>query len=92
MTRAESILASRLLEMAAAEFHEHGCNDTPKGLFEDLDLKELAEMVTEFNKWWRERRAAEGDNLERNLVHIGDDDWMEYLAHRIGEEEIDARR
>ena len=87
MTRAENILASRLLEMAAAEFHEHGCNEAPASLFEGLSAGEIGAMVKGFNQWWA--RTTEEESPEFELVNIRDDWWMEYLASRLAE--VDER-
>jgi hypothetical protein len=83
MTRAEKLLASRLLEMAAATFHEHGCNNTPAEVFEGLSAGEVGGLVRGFNVWFNEKLP--GFNAGVDLSQIGDDEWMEYLAYRIGE-------
>jgi hypothetical protein len=83
MTRAEKILASRLLEVAAREFHEHSCNDMQPEMFEGMLPGEVAWLVERFNEWWAKENPETDGDFE--LIHIRDDWWMEYLAHRIGE-------
>lgn len=80
MTRAESILASRLLDEAARHFHEHSCTDMDAEYFEGLSEDELTDLVTGYNLW-RRREFEEGPST---LPHIGNDQWMEYLAAVIG--------
>jgi hypothetical protein len=84
MTRAEKLLASRLLDLASDEFHEHGCNDMPKEMFAGISEAEVKEMVAGWNKF----NEFEGDPLP--LMNIGDDGWMEYLAHRLAEDQAEG--
>ncbi len=87
MTRAESILASRLLDQAAAEFHEHGCTDMDPEYFEDLSAEEMNELEVGYNAWSRgetgETCGAPEDEYTP-LINIGEDMWMSYLAAVIG--------
>ncbi len=83
MTRAEKILASRLLEMAAAEFHEHGCNDVQPEMFAGLGDVEKVLLVKGFNEWFSKKNP--NLNWQFELFNIGDDQWMNYLAHRLEE-------
>jgi hypothetical protein len=80
MTRAEKLLASRLLEVAAAEFHEHGCNDMDPECFHGISASEIAELVDAFNHY---RVSEHGDIDVWEFHSIGDDKWMEYLAYRV---------
>ncbi len=87
MTRAESILASRLLDHAAIEFHEHGCNDMDPEFFEGLDDTEIAELLDGYNAWIHgDTGETCGDPTDDyvGMAHIGDDMWMAYLAAVIG--------
>lgn len=87
MTRAESILASRLLDLAAEEFGKHGCNDTDPELFEGLTEADLAELEESFNDWKRGETGETGGNPEQpytKLRFIGDHIWMAYLAAVVG--------
>lgn len=87
MTRAESILASRLLDAAAEKFHEHGCNDMDPEYFEDLTEEDLAELEAGYNAWnLGETGETCGDPTEERtpLRNIGDDMWMAYLAAVVG--------
>lgn len=81
------ILASRLLDLAADKFHEHGCNDMDPEAFEDLEPKEIEELVDGFNAWRRgETGETCGDSDDPKLAcgEIGDDMWMAYLSAVIG--------
>lgn len=87
MTQAESILASRLLDEAAREFHEHGCNDMDPEYFEGLSDTDMAELLDGFNAWYRGETGETCGDSElpyRGVGHIGDDLWMSYLAAVIG--------
>lgn len=82
MTRAQEILASRLLDEAARQFHEHGCNDMDPEYFEDLEPDELMAMVEDYNDW--RKSGCNGEDWEPvTIANIGDDEWMAYLADRI---------
>lgn len=87
MTRAESILASRLLDQAAHEFHRHCCNDMNAKCFEDFTPEEIRELEVGYNAWKRgetgETCGAPEDEYTK-LIHIGDAMWMSYLATVIG--------
>jgi hypothetical protein len=83
MTRPQAILAGRLLEMAAREFHEHGCNDMPAEMFEGLLKSEVTELVEGFNTWDAQHWDPK-DFLPMPLANIRDDQWMEYLAYITG--------
>ena len=85
MTRAESILASRLMDAAAEKFHEHGCNDMDPEYFEDLTEEDLAELEGGYNAWSQgETGETCGTDEYTPLRNIGDDMWMAYLAAVIG--------
>ena len=49
MTRSESILACRLLDEAASQFHEHGCNDMDSEYFEDSTEEDMHELEVGYN-------------------------------------------
>ena len=88
MTRAESILASRLMDAAAEKFHEHGCNDMDPEYFEDLTEEDLAELEGGYNAWSQgETGETCGTDEYTPLRNIGDDTWMAYLAAVIGRKE-----
>ena len=74
---AEMLLAARLLEVAAREFHEHGCNDMDLSLLAGIDFGDLVVMASAFNRW-------NGSDREPVLLDaIQDDQWMEFLAARL---------
>ncbi len=85
MTRAESILASRLLDQAAAEFQ--GFTDMDPEYFEDLTVEDMEELEVGYNAWSRgetgETCGAPEDEYTP-LINIGEDMWMSYLAAVIG--------
>ena len=90
MTRAELILASRLLDEAASQFHEHGCNDMDPEYFEDLTEEDMEELESGYNAWKNGETGEtcgdpEGDYTQ--IRNIGDDMWMAYLAAVIGRKE-----
>lgn len=90
MTGAERTLASRLLDVAAQEFHEHGCNDMDPEYFDGLTDVEIAQLLDGYNAWKRgETGETCGDSEEDycGIKHIGDDMWMAYLAAVIGRDE-----
>ncbi|MFZ0339862.1 MAG: hypothetical protein WAL45_17660 [Terracidiphilus sp.] len=82
MTKAESVLAARLMDEAARQFHEHGCNDMDPEYFEGLEREEVQELVEGYNAWRREGCNGE-DWDDANIANIGDDEWMAYLADRL---------
>ena len=93
MTNAEKVLASRLLDVAANEFHEHGCNDMDPEYFEDLDAEDIQELVAGFNEWHRGETGetcGAPEDKQLSIAHIGDDMWMAYLAAVIGRSQISA--
>ena|SRR5690349_12778577 len=84
------ILASRLLDLAADKFHEHGCNDMDPEAFEDLEPQEIKELVDGFNAWRRGETGetcGDSDDPKWACGEIGDDMWMAYLSAVIGREE-----
>ncbi len=90
MTNAERILASRLMDEAARQFHEHGCNDMDPEFFEDLTEEDMSELVTGFNAWnsgETGETCGDPENEWVSITNIGDDLWMAYLAAVIGRSE-----
>ena len=82
MTRKEKLLAVSLLNIAADEFSNHGCNDMDQALFDAIGFTEAekAAMVVEF--------ARINEHVEHPVdIHpfaeIGDWQWMAYLADRL---------
>ena len=81
----ESILASQLLDEAASQFSNHGCNDMDPEYFEGLAPDEIEGLVKGFNDWWMGKTGETCGNEEPILLqHIGDDLWMAYLAAVLG--------
>ena len=87
MTRAQSILASRFLDMASERFHEDSCNDVDPETFEDLSEEELVALEQEFNAW-RSGETGEtcgdADDYWFPISEITNEYWMAFLAQRIG--------
>ncbi len=79
MSRAERILAARLLRMASETFSNHGCNDTPDELFDGISPTEQVVMAEAYNRW-NDPKGVEEPTL---VTHIGDASWMDFLAHRM---------
>lgn len=78
MTRAEKLIASRLLTRAANEFSRHGCNDTNEELFFDVSANEkihLTAAVNDFNG------STQEDWMTFN--QIPDFLWFAYFAHIV---------
>lgn len=86
MTGAERTLASRLLDVAAAEFHEHGCNDMDSEYFDGLTDAEIAQLLDGFNAWKRGETCGDPDDQYIGMANIGDDMWMAYMAAVVGNE------
>lgn len=81
----QRILASRLLDEAARQFHEHGCNDMDPEYFEGLEPEEIQQLVDAYNEW--RRGGCQGEDWEPvTILGIGDDQWMAYFAGILGEE------
>jgi len=77
MTGKEMVLAGRLLELAANEFSNHGCNDMEDTMFAswtDQEREDFRVKVWEF----------EGDDEAMNEgVEVFDDMAMDYLASQL---------
>lgn len=74
MTKAEMLLAARLLEMAGESFSNHGCNDMEPNMFTGISLADRDSMAKGFEQY-------NGEYVP--LAHIGDDSWMNYLADKL---------
>ena len=77
---AHCMLASRLLEMAAREFHEHGCNDMDPQVFEGIPVGQRSVLLAGFNAWHRSTFDASVHFEPLDLDRVGDDQWMSYMA------------
>jgi hypothetical protein len=82
-------LASRLLEMAAREFHEHGCTDTDPEVFRGIDMKSRDAMLEEFNELYQSTFQVPVPPLEFDRVGI--DMWMDYMAWRLSGEKLPSK-
>ncbi len=81
MTRAEKLLAGRLLATASNTFSHRNCNDMSKAMFENINVGELLDLVADWNKW---NNSPADDIFE--LQQIGDYSWMRYLADKLKED------
>lgn len=78
MTNREKILAANLLELAANEFSNHGCNDVDESVFKDWTIEERREFVKGFYKY-----NGDPENYDENYLHLGDSILMDYLANKL---------
>lgn len=71
-------LASRLLELAADEFSNHGCNDMQKETWGNLTMDERKALI-------REHYEDNGEIEEANEGHKEIEDWvlMQFLAKKL---------
>jgi len=79
LTKAELILASRLLDSASDEFSNHGCNDMSSSMFKGISKVELDELVEAFNA----ANPDEDEDDPRPIESIGDWVWMSFLSDRL---------
>lgn len=79
MIDGERILASRLLDRASDSYSCHGCNDTDEELLTGISEEDKKRMLAGIKYW-----NGDADEDERPFRHIGDFEWMAYLAHIIG--------
>lgn len=85
MTKAESKVASYLMDLAADKFHEHSCNDMSTEAFFDLTDEEKLALEQSLNVANSFGMDAE-DCVWLPLDEICDDQWMRYFAERLEDE------
>lgn len=78
------LLASRMLQLTADEFDNHGCNDMDMSLFEGMPFADRLELEVAYNEW--NSHSAPGTEDFCKLAHIGDSAWMAFLAHTLSVE------
>ena len=85
ISKAEAQIISQLLDMAADEFGNHGCNDLSEEFFEGIDKEELVKISQEFF----ESDNAQGDweNPEdyRKFAMSNDSVLMDLFSKKLAE-------
>lgn len=78
MTFKEQKLAAFLLNMAADDFSNNGCNDLPKEAWEGWTEDERKNLIAEFY-------LSNGEKQEAEEGHVDIDDWvlMGFLADKL---------
>lgn len=78
MTEKELLLAAHLLELAASEFGDHGCNDLSEYAWEGWSKKERIEFIQSYHR-------SKGNMEEAKEKHLYLEDYcvMSFLAERI---------
>jgi hypothetical protein len=74
----ERLLSSRLLELSADAFSNHGCNDMSNETLANISITDLVQLEKDFNKWYFPKSE---DYIPFDA--IGDWMWMSYLAYRL---------
>lgn len=90
MTDSESLIAGRLLIMAAARFHEDSCTDTPHELFKGISVKSREQMSAAFNSW-NLSEDSESSTERVDFQEIQIDEWMRFVAYQLGYDEEQDR-
>jgi hypothetical protein len=78
LTAKELRLAAKLLDMAADQFSNHGCNDLPDDAFDGWDEFEKTELAKKFDKY-----NGGHDAEESGIEIMGDDGLMAFFAAKI---------
>lgn len=91
-------MASLLLDMAAEEFSNHGCNDLGSDFIKAIGLtdEEKLQVVIEFYEWNGDLEEAKkyGWVTAKHFDHLGDSSLMRFVARKLkaswehGEENI----
>lgn len=79
MNEKQKALAARLLQLAADEFSNHGCNDLSDSTFKDWTQEEKQEFINDADAW-------NGGDVELTPDTINQmPDWMamEVLAYQL---------
>lgn len=79
-------LASRLMEIAADEFNNHGCNDVDPKLFAGIPVKSRVVLLEDFNEWYQSTFHVPIPWV--NFDEIGDHQWMQYMAWKLSGENL----
>lgn len=93
----EKHLASKMLNLAADEFSNHGCNDLDSSLFKDWSEEEIKQFLREFYIWnthkepflrefYKWKTHEEPSDEELKLSFIRDDGLMDFLAYKLKNE------
>lgn len=81
ITKVAALLAARLLEMAASEFGNHGCNDMDMATFDGMTLEEKGWLMAQFHIWDQEANPVDWE--PRQFRMIGDTEWMHFCADML---------
>jgi len=85
MTKAEKLLAAKLLSMAADKFHEHGCSDFV--LDDTPENRKFAQEVLDYVFGRTDTDFVDvKDCVHYGEIIIGDDDLMSYFSHLLEQE------
>lgn len=78
LTAKERKLICDLLEMASAEFSNHGCNDIEQDMWEGWTIEERKQFVKSYYEY-------NGDLNEYDENHLELADWelMNYMVHKL---------
>jgi hypothetical protein len=80
-------MASLLLEMAADEFSNHGCNDLDQDFIKAVGLtdEEKLQFVTEYYEWNGDLEEAKKYGWIRasHFDHMGDSTLMRFIARKL---------
>ena len=79
MNKKEARLIAELLEMAANEFCNHGCNDVDKEVFKDWTLEEKKKLIKEFCEY----NGNPNESEMYELSWLGDSTLMALFAHKL---------
>lgn len=88
MTTKEYALAALLLQMAADEFGNHGCNDFDEKLMDSIGFtdKQKIELAREYHSRNGDLEECEPVTTQ-DFYRIGDSSWMWLMAQKLAEED-----
>lgn len=80
-------MAALLLEMAADQFSNHGCNDLDQDFIKAVGLtdEEKLQFVTEFYEWNGDFEEAKENGwiTAKHFDRMGDSTLMHFVAHKL---------
>ena len=80
LSKAELLLAAKLLEDASEQYSNHGCNDYP--IKDTPEHRAILIAQQEYDGWTGEEIEV---HAESGRITASDDRLMDYLAHRLKE-------
>jgi hypothetical protein len=83
MTKKERMLTAALLEMAADEFGNHGCNDMDRKLLDKIGFTEEEKIALgrQYHEYNGDPEEAFGTVKDFDWIH--DYAWMGFMAHKL---------